>query len=267
MLLFNKNCPNCDTYHDATLQECPNCHKSNELYANRDVSTNIVFLHPLAQVGLFIGGFAYAGMLVCGIIWSLFFGGVDNELLRKTLVVFFSYILMFGGLLTIPLVTRRETFLKKFTRPADYAFGAAYAGFVVLAGMVIGMIVSIFHGNETNSNQTAADTMINVYPLIAGFMLILFGPVCEEMTYRVGLYSFLRRINKYLAFAVTCVVFTLIHIDFDATDIVTELWSIPSYLVCGFILTLAYEHRGPACSITAHMLYNLTAFLAILMRK
>ena len=72
MLLFNKNCPNCDTYHDATLQECPNCHKSNELYANRDISTNIVFLHPLAQVGLFIGGFAYAGMLVCGIIWSLF---------------------------------------------------------------------------------------------------------------------------------------------------------------------------------------------------
>lgn len=268
MLLFNKKCPNCQTYHDATLEQCPECHKDNELYAKRDVSTQIVFLHPYAQAGLFLSGFAYAGMLICGLFWSLLFSGVGDELLRKTLVLFFTYLLMSGGLLTIPLLTRRKTFLNKFARPSDYAFGAAYAGLAVLAGMVVGMFVSIFHGgDQINGNQEVANNMIKIYPILACFMLALFGPICEEMTYRVGLYSFFRRINKYLAFVVTCIIFTLIHIDFDSADIVTELWSIPTYLTCGFILTLAYEHRGPACSITAHSLYNLTAFLAILMRK
>ena len=25
-------CPNCEAYHDPTLKECPECHKSNELF-------------------------------------------------------------------------------------------------------------------------------------------------------------------------------------------------------------------------------------------
>ena len=59
------------------------------------------------------------------------------------------------------------------------------------------------------------------------------------------------------------VVFAFIHFDFEAIgtpEIVEELWSLPSYLVSGLILTIAYEHRGPACSMTAHVLYNLFAF-------
>ena len=46
-----------------------------------------------------------------------------------------------------------------------------------------------------------------------------------------------------------------------------ELWSIPMYIVSGFVLTLAYEHRGPACSMTAHVLYNMFAFILILTQK
>jgi hypothetical protein len=48
------------------------------------------------------------------------------------------------------------------------------------------------------------------------------------------------------------------HEDFN------ELWSLPSYRISGFILTLAYEHRGPAWSMTAHVLYNIFAFLIML---
>ena len=64
--------------------------------------------------------------------------------------------------------------------------------------------------------------------------------------------------------AVTVIVFALIHFDFAAKDMAGELWSLPSYLISGIILTIAYEHRGPACSMTAHIAYNTFAFIMIL---
>ena len=59
-------------------------------------------------------------------------------------------------------------------------------------------------------------------------------------------------------------IFALIHFDFQAENIVNELWALPTYLVSGVILGLAYEHRGPACSMTAHLIYNLFAFIVML---
>ena len=42
---------------------------------------------------------------------------VENGDLRKALIVFFAYLLMVGGLLSIALVTRRKPFLKSFAKP------------------------------------------------------------------------------------------------------------------------------------------------------
>ena len=271
MLLNHKNCSNCGGYYDPTLKECPHCHKSNELYQERQISDKIVYFHPLAQIGLFLMGFAYVGMLVAEFIFSLFiplFSG--EELLQKTLILFFTYAMMLGCLSIIVLKTRKTEFLSKYKRPLDYVYGFAYAITVIIASLMVGSLISIFHTASDNTNQAAAVLISKNYPLIAFFVLGLFGPICEELTYRVGLYSFLRRINKYLAFAVTIIVFAFIHFDFTAIgtpDIVEELWSLPSYLVAGFILTLAYEHRGPACSMTAHILYNIFAFSMMVLAR
>lgn len=268
MLFFDRKCPNCQNYYDSTLEQCPHCHKDNELYAQRDVSTNIVYFHPLAQAGLFLGGFAYAGMLICELLGFLIYNvtGINDSDIKRTLILFFTYLLMVGGLLSIALFTRRQTFLKRFTRPIDYAWASAYVGIMVAASLALTVIISMFHVSDVNANQSAAESIVYNYPILSFFVLVILGPISEEMTYRVGLYSLLRRRTKYIAIIVTSLVFTLIHIDFGAADIVTELWSIPSYLVSGVILTIAYEHRGPACSITAHLVYNLIAFLAIIMR-
>ena len=118
-----------------------------------------------------------------------------------------------------------------------------------------------------NINQSAADAFANNYPILAFFVMAIIGPICEELTYRVGLHSFLRRINKYLALVVTIIIFAMIHFTFDAENIVEELWSLPSYLVSGLLLTLAYEVRGPACSITAHACYNLFALIMTMVAR
>ena len=263
MLLFEKNCPNCDTYYDSTLEQCPKCHKDNELYTQRDISDNVVFFHPLAQIGLFVGGFSYLGLLICGLFASFFFGGITNELLRNGLILFFSYLLLFGGLVSIVISTRRKTFFKKMSRPIDYVIGLGFAIALVLVSIVLDKIIGAINGDVINNNQLFAEELAINYPVLSGFIIILLGPICEELTYRVGLYSFLRRINIVLAFAVTTIVFALIHFDFEAANMTNELLALPSYITCGFLLTLAYELRGPACSMTAHMLYNLFAFIMI----
>ena len=265
MLLRSQKCPNCGAYHDPTLEKCPWCHKTNELYLNREINNKIVFMHPIAQIGMFIAGFALAGMLVAELFLSIFVAlfPVDDTL-KQTLLLLFTYLCMLGGLAAIVLSTRRNIFFSKYKRGLDYIYGIGYALTIVIVSMIVGAIISIFHTPADNNNQAAAVAVAKNYPIIAFFLLGFLGPICEELTYRVGLYSFFRRINKYLAFGVTIVVFALIHFDFGATDIINELWSLPSYLISGFILTLAYEHRGPACSMTAHVLYNIFAFLIML---
>lgn len=264
MLIKDKKCSNCDAYYDPTLKKCPHCYKSNELYLDRKVSDKIVFFHPFAQIGLFLAGFAYAGMLIAEYFCSFFIVFLDgSDLFKKTLLLFLAYSMMLGGLAIIVLTTRKNEFFSKYKRPLDYIYGLVYAITIVIASMMIGSLISIFHTAQDNNNQQVALDIAHNYPLIAFFILGLLGPICEELTYRVGLYSFFRRINKYLAFIIATVVFAFIHFDFTAIGtpkIVEELWSLPSYLVSGLILTIAYEHRGPACSMTAHVLYNLFAF-------
>lgn len=272
MLLFNKKCPNCNSYYDATLKKCPHCYKNNELYMNRQISDKIAFLHPFAQIGLFLVGFAYAGMIIAEFICAFFLANFvsGDELYKKTILLFLAYSMMFGGLLTIVLTTRKKEFFSKYRRLLDYLYGIAYAVTIVFASMMVSSLINIFHPIADNSNQTTAVEIANSYPTIALIVLGFLGPVCEEFTYRVGLYSFFRRINKYLAFVITIIVFAFIHFDFEAIgtpNIVEELWALPSYLVSGLILTLAYEHRGPACSMTAHVAYNIFAFSMMLLPK
>ena len=265
MLLKHKKCPNCGAYYDPTLEKCPSCHKHNELYLNREINDKIAFMHPVAQIGLFLGGFSYAGMLIIQLIIALFVrSAITDKTAFEATLISCTYILMLGGLGFIVFWTRRQHFLSKFTRKIDYIYGLAYMITIILVSSLVGTFTSLFHEVSDNVNQSTAVVFSKNYPLLAFFVIGIFGPLCEELTYRVGLYSFLRRINKYLAFIITIIVFTLIHIDFEATDIVNELWSIPSYVAAGAVLTLAYEHRGPACSMTAHVCYNIFAFLTIL---
>ena len=267
MLLKNKKCSNCAAYYDPTLNECPECHKENELRSQRGVFDNIFHFSPTAQIGIFLIGFAYVGMLITELIMGVLFTTVADKTLRSTLVILFAYLAMLGGIAAIAFSTRRKTFIQSFKRPLDYAFGAGYLVAAITTGMIVSLIVGFFHEPGTNENQSMAITIVENYPIIAFFILVLIGPICEEMAYRVGLFSFLRRINVVLAFIVTTIIFALIHFDPTADNIVEELWALPSYIVPGIVLTFAYYHRGPACSMTAHILYNLISYLMILIAK
>lgn len=265
MLIKYKKCPNCGTYYEPTLEKCPHCYKHNELYLNREISTSIAYLHPFAQLGLFLAGFSFVGMLLIQLTIFYIIDSFDlSEGVVDAIINTGTYLILLLTLASIVFFTRRKYFFSKYKRGIDYIYGIGYAVTLILMGSLIGNFISIFHETSDNINQTAAVSYSHNYPILAFFILGIVGPVCEELTYRVGLYSFLRRINKYLAIGVSAVIFALIHFSFKQDAIINELWSLPSYLVSGVILALAYEHRGPACSMVAHILYNIFAFILIL---
>ena len=266
MLIKYKKCRNCETYYDPTLEKCPHCYKRNELYLDNELSNHVAFMHPIAQIGLFLGGFGFAGMLFIRLILSIFTDHIADVAVRSATLISLAYVFMLIGLAAIVLFTRRKYFFSRYKRGIDYFYGLIYAITLVLVGSLIGVIVSIFYKVEDNANQSAAVEYANNYPILAFFILGIIGPICEELTYRVGLYSFLRRINKYLAIFVSAIIFAIIHFGFDAEDIVGELVALPSYIASGIVLAIAYENRGPACSMTAHIIYNIFAFLLMLGR-
>ena len=266
MLLFNKNCPQCGNRYDKTLSKCPSCQYDNDIALSRHFNKNVVFLQPGVQIGLFLLGFSYVGMLGIEILLSIFIP-LDN-LLGKTLLTGLTYIILFVSLLAIAILDRKFIFAKKFTRLVDYLFGFGYAGILILVGNYLPYLISWLSKvpieELNNTNQETAIDMIKYYPIFSFFFITILGPVCEEITYRVGLYSFLKRINTIFAFLVTVIIFAFIHFSFKSETMKIELLTMPIYIVLGLMLTLAYEHRGPACSITAHIVYNGFAFFSIL---
>lgn len=57
------------------------------------------------------------------------------------------------------------------------------------------MLINLIRGgdNTVNDNQAAIEIMTRVVPVPMFIMTVIFAPICEEVTYRLGLFNVLRR--------------------------------------------------------------------------
>ena len=147
---------------------------------------------------------------------------------------------------------------------AIFAFNFAYNMLIEFLKEV--QIIKIPTGN--NANQAAIDSLESLYPFTCVIVFGLIGPVCEEFTYRVGLFSLLKRKNKILAYVASCVIFAFIHfnLSFNTATLINELINIPLYMFAGFAFAYTYDHYGFAGSVTAHALNNLIGRIPAIFR-
>ena len=131
-------------------------------------------------------------------------------------------------------------------------------------------ITQIIYPTGPNANQTAINSLLGSYPLFCILVLGILGPVVEELTYRIGLFSFLMRTKRWIAYLVTIVIFALIHFDFmsivpavrgDPSDLIKELINLPSYLFAGGVLCVLYDTVGFSASLVAHIGNNLYSII------
>ena len=110
-----------------------------------------------------------------------------------------------------------------------------------------------------NINDSSLQTMMGAYPIASLIIFGIIGPVCEEFTYRVGLFSFFKRINKWVAYVVTVIIFAFIHFNFstDASTLLNEVLNLPFYMFAAFAFSFTYDKFGLAGSLSAHIVNNL----------
>ncbi len=135
-------------------------------------------------------------------------------------------------------------------------------GFIaLLLEIAVNSLISIFYTPELNANQTAVNSLLENYPTITFFVIVIIGPICEELTYRVGLYNLLKTKNENLGFILSGFIFAFVHISFTNTTLLAELAAFPVYLVIAYSFNYAYKKYGFAGSVSAHIIVNLASFL------
>ncbi len=266
MLFGKKNCSQCGSSHDVVDATCPACRCKDENFDTLGIPENILWLPIWKQIVIFVIGLI--GLNIFSLIGELIFYNYYEEhyVTFITLVNVFRYSLAAISIAAVLFgdFYRFKPHLKKWQ---PWLLGVAFGIGIIIATILYNAIVNSFYTTTDNDNQEAVNSVVSAYPYASIILLGIVGPVVEEFTYHVGLYSFLRRVNKYLAYAVTVVIFGLIHFNITATgdSMINELLNLPSYMIAGFILTLAYEKFGLSCCVVAHVTNNLFSILIIIL--
>ena len=187
-----------------------------------------------------------------------------------------SYVLSLTVLNTIRYVTlaivfvvllfpRLKVILKKFLDWKGDLLGLAFGAGIILATIVYNVVITQFIELPVNANEEAAETMIVTFPILSILVLGILGPICEEITYRYGLFSLLDKKSKVLAYILTPIIFAIIHFDFTG-DLFIELLNLPSYIIAGIGLCFAYDKFGFHTAVIAHVTNNLYAIIVTLLQ-
>ena len=264
-MYFKKRiCPKCGDAHDELLDYCPKCKSKNEDDIEIKRHFAVTFLNPSYEIFLIVLGLA--GFTLFDFIFALIFRNIyiANNLHGLMLINVASYLVFFIFILFVFFRFLRA-FLDKFKDYWSYLYGIIGAVVLALGTIIINLIFNLIYPHSgDNVNQTALVNICRMYPAISIIVFGIIGPICEEFVYRVGLFSFLKRIHPALAYAGTALIFGLIHIDFGASDMVLEIIALPTYIWGGLCLSFIYEIRGVAASCTSHILNNVYSFIMIL---
>lgn len=282
MLFKSHKCRQCQNEYDITLDECPRCCYHNEDFDDVIKQKNLFWLPYSRQIALFLIG--ALGFQIIGFIVSIFisiYATSHFEINSEEYLAFIestkinailqlaSYLLLF-----IVLVLTIVPFLKKlynqFASVKALIKGISYGLLGLGLSSIYGLILSQFYQTDGNANQSSIETIVNAFPLTSLLLFGFIGPFCEELTYRSGLFNFALRINKAVAYAITIVIFALIHFDFQSfsdTDLlINELLNLPSYAIGASVLCYAYDKDGLGSSTYAHITNNVFSIAVIIIQ-
>lgn len=267
MLFRKKKCTQCGSSYDVVDETCPMCGTRDEHFRELQIPENVVWLPIVKQMLLFV--FGYIGLNVLSLLAELVVGGFFKEV-NAAYYMTINSIRYFGIFVAMIILLWNSfpRFKKSFKGWQPYLIGLAGGVALILSNIIINVIINSFYTTSTNQNQSVANDMVIMYPVLCVFLLGIVGPLVEELTYRVGLFTFLLRTKKWIAYIVTILIFALIHFNFFAKtseEWINELLNLPTYIAAGLIMTFIYDKFGLAASSTAHIFNNLYSVLVTIL--
>ena len=264
-----RECPNCHKVVDAYVKRCPHCYERLADSVIPERYQNMVFLTDYKLLLIFLVG--TAGMMLFTLLITLALDSIPTDAnLKANLYSLIPCLLSLSVIACILSYDIKDVFnsFKKtiyHLRPII----ASLIGLAIIVGFSYayqGIFKLCGHPISDSGNQTSIVNICRSWPALAFFYVVLFGPLLEELTYRLGLFTVLRKRNRILAYVVSVLLFAFMHIIFGLVsgNAVNELINLPLYIVPAFVLTALYENEGIASSTYAHILNNLISFIIIL---
>lgn len=158
--------------------------------------------------------------------------------------------------------------------------GCIWNGFLYFIGClfisgVYSMLVNNIPWMAENANQSGLESLVGDFPIPLFIMTVFLAPFCEELTYRGGLNTLISRWNKLGGLLISAAIFGLIHFDFqgsiidaiagDPIPLYRELLNLPTYILSGIGLGLAYQSTGNIVAPWAcHTFNNFVATITMI---
>lgn len=287
-LYFGKQrCKHCGCGYDAKVSKCPKCGEisvNSRLNSQFNHQIHISYTKELALFFIGLLGKSIIGIIVAFIMQMVYVSNYGKETLQLYVesteyMVVANSISFFATAIIMALVVLKER--KQFGR--SFATIFVLVGIGALVANVVGSLINnaivlgIFNAigqtppSGDSKNQLDVIKMIRMNPALIFFVVVLLAPFVEELTYRVGLFNFTSRFGKPIAYIASMLVFMSIHIDWDiifsgirGEELLNEIISMPSYLLGGLVLTLAYDFGGFGAAFLAHVTINAISYFQIL---
>lgn len=278
--VHRKECPFCHQIIDGAVSTCPHCKALQEDDAARRFA-RLVPVGTWRELACFLVG--WAGFQLLGVLISVLAvagaqsvlqgagltGGslqqaiVDyaNSVECSAFINYTAYSLLFLALL-VTVYPYLKNLVLQFKQWKNVLYGLLMGVALLMSSILWSMIASLAWGAGESQNQEAVVSIVTDYAFFGIVITGILGPICEEITYRVGLYNLGMRIHPVVAYLFSSVVFGLIHMQDWGS--VNEWMNFPSYLIAGTILGFTYHRFGFAGSTTAHVLNNIVAVVQIL---
>lgn len=284
-----KKCPNCGLLIDSDMEKCPYCGSIIKEEENKVVSEVkeepkeskiekqnktkwITFaqrrdINNKKEISLFL--FMVLGLQILSLLFSIVTQIINPYFLKSTtgeaIMNFSLYFIAFGICLLIINKDIVNIFFK-FKNIRTYLYGIGYGFLLILVTALYNLISTYLFGNVgSNNNENSINEIVANFPILSIIVFSFIGPICEEFGYRLGLFSFLRKYNRVIAYIVSAIIFGFIHFDFgsfgDAAALKVELINIPSYIISGLILCYVYDKEGLETSILCHVTNNFVGIM------
>ena len=277
-----KKCKKCGLFIDKNRNKCPFCGFDQDInneennnspknsidlqYLSRSKGLSLSFLK---EVILFLSGtigLIIIQLLIIGII-NLSQGSDFLQTVKaNSIITIATYSILFPIMLLVLYKDNIKLLIDFKNAKLNIIWG-------ILSGVIIILISTLYNylidlgGFNQNDNQQSVENIIDYFPVASVFIIGLIGPICEELTYRLGFFALLKKINKYLAYVLAAVFFGFIHFNYSSKNLLNELINLPNYIFAGVALCFTYDKFGLPASISAHVFNNIVGLIQMFILK
>jgi len=133
-----------------------------------------------------------------------------------------------------------------------------------VAGRFLGVLILVLQPEFPNVNDAAVQDMLNDSTVLMSLCTVFLVPFAEELLFRGFVFGVIHRRNRWLAYAVSTFLFSLVHIltFIGQVEPVTLLLCFLQYIPSGMLLAWAYERTDSIYTpILAHATLNLMGMI------